>query len=216
MKLIPGPPPEGFRASIARTYDGVAAARQERGEDPWRWPIAERFLETMRAEGRRRLLEIGAGVGYTSRWFADRGVDVLATDLSPRQVTLCRAKGLDARVADMYDLGLALGSFDGVWAMNCIHHVADADLPAVLEGMARVVSPGGLVYLGVWGGIDEEGIPEEDFYQPPRFFSFRSDARLRAFFEHAFIVEWFEVFQPDDEPDEEELHMQSCLLRTPW
>ena len=215
MKLIPGPPPEGFRSAIASTYDGVAAAREERGEEPWRWPIAERFLATMQVEGLSRLLEIGAGVGDTSRWFADRGLEVMATDLSPQQVEFCRAKGLEARVADMYDLGFPPGSFDAAWAMNCIHHVADADLPAVLEGVARVVSPGGLVYIGVWGGLDRQGVPEEDFYLPTRFFAFRSDAALRSAMERSFVVEWFEVFQPNDEPDEDGLHMQSTLLRVP-
>lgn len=214
MKLIPGPPPEGFRASIATTYDGVAAARDARGEDDWRWPLAERFLGMLRDEGRTSLLEIGAGVGHTSRWFADQGLDVTATDLSPEQVALCRAKGLNAHVRDMYDLGFSTGSFNAAWAMNCIHHIPTADLPRVLRGIAEVVAPGALVYLGVWGGRDEEGMPEEDFYLPPRFFSFRSDASLVALVEPIFDIESFETFRPEEHSGDE-LHMQSLFLRVP-
>ena len=51
MKLIPGPPPEAFRESIAATYSNVAHQREEMGEAEWRWPIAERVLEILRAEG---------------------------------------------------------------------------------------------------------------------------------------------------------------------
>jgi len=212
VKLIPGPAPQDFRASIARTYDGVAALRDERGEEEWRWPIADRFLTIMRREGRRRLLEIGAGVGYTSRWFADRGLEVVATDLSSEQVERCRAKGLDARVADMYDLGFPPGSFDAAWAMNCIHHVPNSGVAAVFSGIADVVTEGAPVYVGVWGGVDDEGMAEEDFYLPPRFFSFRSDRALTALIESSFVIEAFEAFRPDGEDDG--LHMQSFFLRT--
>ncbi|NQV06071.1 class I SAM-dependent methyltransferase, partial [bacterium] len=142
---------------MAETYDGVAAVREERGEDAWRWPIAERFLEKMRADGKTRVFEIGAGVGYTSRWFADHGLYVVATDLSPAQVELCRAKGLDAHVRDMYELGFPADSFDAAWAMNCVHHIPNADFPRVLQGIADVLVPGGLFYVGVWGGVDDEG-----------------------------------------------------------
>jgi len=215
MDLVPGPPPPGFRVAMARTYDGVAAEREARGEEPWRWPIARRFLDLLRREGRTRLVELGAGVGYTSRWFADRGIDVLATDLSPAQVELCRRKGLDARVADLHDLDLEPGSFDAAWTMNAIHHVAAADLPGVLCGIADVLVPGGPLYLGVWGGVDREGVPGEDFYLPPRFFSFRTDEALRAAVADVFTIEWFEAFDPGPEPDPDGLHMQSMVLRAP-
>ena len=211
MDIVPSPPPSDFRASIARTYDNVAHDREEMGEAGWRWPIAERFLARMRSEQLISLVEVGAGVGFTSRWFADQGIEVVATDLSPAQVALCRAKGLEAHTRDMYDLGFPAGRFDSLWAMNCVHHVPTADLPAVLKGFARVVRPGGLAYIGVWGGVDREGMPADDFYLPPRFFSFRSDETLRAMLEAAFDVETFETFTPKQ--DDDGLHMQSCVAR---
>jgi len=213
MKLIPGPPPPAFRESIATTYSNVAQQREEMGEADWRWPIAERVLAVLQTEGKSALLEIGAGVGFTSRWFAERGIDVTATDLSPAQVELIRAKGLVARVADLYDLGFEPGSFDVAWAMNCIHHVPSADLHDVLFGVHDVLRQGGLLYLGVWGGRDEEGMYEDDFYQPARFLSLRSDETIRAAVEAVFTVEWFETFVPDDPPDDDDRHMQSMLLR---
>lgn len=213
MKLRPASPPEGFRSSLADSYDAVAAKRDEMGEADWRWPIAEGFLDLMRAEGKSRLLEIGAGVGYTSRWFADRGVDVVATDLSPAQVELCREKGLEAHVREMSALGFPEGSFDAAWAMNCVHHVPSTELVTVLQGVADVLQPNGLLYIGVWGGRDEEGIYDDDFYPPPRFFALRSDAALRAAAEAVFTVESFETFVPEIGKDDDGLHMQSMILR---
>ncbi len=212
MKLVPGTPAPEFRSSIALTYDNVAADRDEAGEADWRWPIAERFLQRMKDAGKTTLLEIGAGVGYTSRWFADKGVSVMATDLAPQQVELCRPRGLEAHVRDMYELGFDRQSFGALWAMNCIHHVPNRDLPRILAGFARVLEPGGLAYIGVWGGRDDEGIPEDDFYLPPRFFSFRSDQALTQMIEGAFDIASFETFEPGEGGDDG-LHMQSYFLR---
>ncbi len=211
MELIPAPRPEGFRTSLAQSYDAAAARRDEMGEADWRWPIAERFLGLMRDEGKTSLIEVGAGVGYTSLWFAERGVAVVATDLSPAQVEIARGKGLDAHVRDMYDLGFAPESFDALWAMNCIHHVPSSDLDAVLQGFSEILAPGGLVYLGVWGGRDEEGIYEDDFYPPPRFFCLRSDDTLRSAVERRFTIVDFATFLPDVDKDDDGLHMQSVI-----
>lgn len=212
MKLRPAPAPDGFRASLVASYDAAAEGREAMGEPDWRWPIAERFLGKMRQDGTTRLLEIGAGVGYTSRWFADRGVDVVATDLSPAQVELSRAKGLDAHVRDMFDLRFPAASFDAVWAMNCIHHIPTPELHEVLCGIAEVLVPAGLFYLGVWGGKDEEGVFDDDFYPPPRFFAMRSDASLRAATEQIFTIESFDTFTPNVDPADDR-HMQSLILR---
>lgn len=153
---------------------------------------------------------MGAGVGYSARWFADQGLEVLATDLSPANVALCAAKGVDAQVADMMDLAFEPGSFDGVWAASCLMHVPDADLPETLSGIARVLTDGGLFWAGTWGGDDREGIWEEDWYRPRRFYSHRSDRRILDFYESAFEVVSFEVIDP--EPDFE-WHYQMALLR---
>lgn len=213
MELRPARPPETFRDSLARSYDAAAASRDDMGEAEWRWPIAASFLARLQASDRTRLLEVGAGVGYTSVWFSERGVDVVATDLSPAQVERCRAKGIDAHVRDMYDLGFPAHSFDALWAMNCIHHVPASDIASVLEGFAGVLVPGGLLYLGVWGGRDEEGIYDDDFYPPPRFFSLRSDAALRSAVEQHFAIVEFDTFVPDIDKHDDGLHMQSIVAQ---
>jgi SAM-dependent methyltransferase len=99
--------------------------------------------------------------------------------------------------------------------MNCIHHVPNRDLPRVLEGIRDVLVPGGLCYLGVWGGRDLEGADPDDEYPPPRFFSFRSDSTLLRAVAAVFEVERFTTFVPEDDPDPDGLHMQSFVVRRP-
>ncbi|GAB4054203.1 class I SAM-dependent methyltransferase [Catellatospora paridis] len=180
-------------AELRQAYDGGAAERDTHEKEPWR--VAERaaFEARLRAEGRRSLLEIGAGTGQDSRFFMDAGYEVVAVDLSPEMVARCRAKGVDARVAHFLDLGLPEESTDAVYALNCLLHVPDADLPAVLDNIRRVLRPGGLFYLGVWGGRHHEGDIDTDRHEPRRFFAWRTDEALLAYARGSFEVEDFHV-----------------------
>jgi SAM-dependent methyltransferase len=196
------------RPHLARSYDAHAAEREEAGEPDWRDDIRSDFAARLPSGG--RVLEVGAGVGYTSKWFFDQGFDATATDLSPVNVELCRTKGLRAEVRDMAHLGFDDRSFDGVWAASCLMHIPDADLPSVLGEIRRVLTPAGYFWAGTWGGTDSEGIWQDDRYEPKRFYSIRSDDRMRAFYETHFEVLAFELLDP--RPDLE-WHYQSALLR---
>jgi len=196
------------RRDLARAYDAFASERDKAGEPDWRADIRDGFAARLPRGG--RLLEIGAGVGYSSKWFLDQGFDVTATDLSTVNVEICRAKGLRAEVRDMADLGFVDQLFDGVWAASCLMHIPDSELPSVLEEISRVLTLPGHLWAGTWGGTDREGIWENDRYEPKRFYSIRSDERMRAFYEPQFEVLAFDAFDP--RPDLE-WHYQSALLR---
>jgi SAM-dependent methyltransferase len=79
-------------------------------------------------------------------------------------------------------------SFDAVYALNCLLHVPNADLPTVLRAIRTVLRPGGLFFLGVYGGEPAEGIAEDDQYDPPRFFSWRSGAQIQGFARQSFDI----------------------------
>lgn len=190
-------------------YDG-GAERRDRSEKA-EWKVSERsvFLERLQAEGRARLLEVGAGTGQDSLFFQEAGLEVVAVDLSPEMVERCRAKGIDARVADFLHLGLPPASFDAVYAVNCLLHVPSPDLPEVLVAICDVLAPGGLLYLGTYGGETFEGISPDDWHDPPRFFCFRTDDQMRAFVEDVFEVVDFHVVGSD------QVRFQSFTLRRP-
>ncbi|MEU8663730.1 class I SAM-dependent methyltransferase, partial [Actinoplanes philippinensis] len=127
--------------------------------------------------------EVGAGTGQDSLFFQEQGLTVVAADLSPVMVEHCRAKGLDAHVMDFLHLDFPAGSFDAVFAMNCLLHVPNRDLPTVLAAIRSVLRPGGLLFVGVYGGNEEswEGTVDTDEHVPPRFFSWRGDEQLIGF-----------------------------------
>lgn len=178
---------EHMRAS----YDAGAAALRD-GQEPESWKVEERaaFLGRLRDAGLARLLEVGAGAGHDSSFFRANGVDVVASDLSAQMVAKCREKGLEAHVAGFLELGTVFpaASFDAVYALNCLLHVPNADLPSVLEAIRGIVRPGGLFFLGVYGGAGTEGISEQDNYVPQRFFSWRTDEQIQEFAAASFEI----------------------------
>ncbi|GAA2842262.1 class I SAM-dependent methyltransferase [Nonomuraea rubra] len=195
--------------SLRAAYDGGAERREGSGKSPWKVAEREAFLGRLREHGCGRLLEVGAGTGQDSLCFQENGLEVVAVDLSPAMVAHCRKKGLDARVMDFLGLDFAPGSFDAVYAFNCLLHVPNSDFPAVLDTIRTLMRPGGLFYVGVYGGgsLRDEGVFEEDDHDPPRFFSFRDDEQLQEFARTSFEVVDFHTVGAD------ESRFQSMTLR---
>jgi SAM-dependent methyltransferase len=183
-----------IRAELRASYD-AAGARYRDALDKPDWKLAERadFLRRLQQEKCRTLLEIGAGTGQDSLYFAAGGLEVTATDLSPDMVAACRAKGLRAVVMDIGAPAFPAGSFDAVHAMNCLLHVPNAELPRALAVIQRLLRPGGLFFLGVYGGASEEGPLPGDNHVPPRFFSRRTDAQIQDFARGFFEIVDFHV-----------------------
>lgn len=108
----------------------------------------------------RTVLELGCGTGEDAIWLARRGVDVLASDASPRMIHIARAKAESAGCADRIEFRCApmqqlLGqlenrAFDAVFsdfgAINCVR-----DLSSLAAELAAVVRPGGRLLWVVMG-----------------------------------------------------------------
>ncbi len=181
-------------AQLRSAYATSAKQRDQGTKTQWKLDERRAFLNRLAVEGKRRLLEIGAGTGHDGAYFVENGLEVVATDLTPEMVDLCREKGLEAHVMDVLQLDFADASFDAVWTINCLLHVPNADLPSALIEIDRVLRPEGLFFFGVYGGdVVGEGINEDDWHDPPRFFSFRSDDELQTFVRTSFEIVDFHV-----------------------
>src|SRR6266702_4798544 len=158
--------------SLRQSYNQEQAEQRDRREpETWKQTLRQQFLSLLQQGHKITLLEIGAGTGQDSLFFHNNGLSVVCTDLSADMVQRCRAKGLVAYVMDFLSLDFPAHSFDAVYALNCLHHVPTADLPPVLHTLWRLLRPGGLFSLCVYGGMEWEGMREQDWHQPPRFFA---------------------------------------------
>lgn len=195
--------------TLRQAYDAKVDERSSGHDAEWKEAEREAFLARLRAAGASTLLEIGAGTGIHGRWFADRGLDVVCTDLSPAMVEHCRSIGLEAHVQDFLSLDLGR-TFDAVFAMNCLLHVPHAEIDAVLRSIASCVRPGGLLFWGQYGGEDREGPLPDDHYEPKRFFSSFTDEQVLAVATAVFDLVDFHQVGFDDWTNG---HFQALTLR---
>jgi ubiquinone/menaquinone biosynthesis C-methylase UbiE len=113
--------------------------------------LENRFIRSRMGNLRgKRLLDIGAGLGESSVYFALQGAQVTMTDISPGMVQtgskLARRYGVEVEgiVSEAEDLGVAAEAFDFVYIANTIHHVRGRD--ALFQQIHRALKPGGFFF----------------------------------------------------------------------
>ncbi|MBU5483793.1 GNAT family N-acetyltransferase [Clostridium sp. MSJ-11] len=197
-----------IKENLKESYDNYAYEREKSEIQQWKIAPRQNFLELLNKENKKTLLEIGAGTGKDSIFFKNNGLEVVAVDLSSEMVNICKDKGLEAYELDFYNIGKLNKKFHSVWAMNCLLHVPKENLPKVLNEIEKILEPGGIFFMGVYGGEDSEGVWEEDVYNPPRFFSFYTDERIKEVVSKHFSIVSFERVETG-----EKFHFQSIILR---
>ncbi len=139
-------------ATAAAAYDAIAP-EYDAAVAPSTW-VRERLWERLDALFPRgsRVLDVTAGTGLDVLHLAARGVAVTACDLSPGMLArlAARAPEVPVRVADLQrleelDLG---GPFDGLISTFAGLNAA-ADLSGFARAAARLVRPGGTLFLHV-------------------------------------------------------------------
>ena len=98
----------------------------------------------------QRVAEIGCGPGRATLYLTGLGHQVWAVDLSLGSLALARRRAPAAHYANATNLALpfADASFDVVISDGVIHHTPDARRS--FEENARILKPGGYLYLGVY------------------------------------------------------------------
>ena len=203
---------EQLRDDLARYYDQDALGRSTRPLLDERVRRRDSFLAGLVADGARRILEVGTGPGLDALAFQRSGLDVVGVDLSAEHVRLAREAGLDAHVAAAQELPFGSSSFDALWCASVLMHMPDSDLGEALAEFARVLRPGSLAALGMWGGDGTQGTNPDDVIEPPRFFAWRTDTEMRAAIGAFATIEVFDTWSvPSNRgPD---FHYQWCIAR---
>lgn len=96
----------------------------------------------------RRVLDIGAGLGESSVYFALQGANVTAADISPlmienvRQLAARYGVPVEGIVASAESLSVPENYFDFVYVANAIHHIPNRDL--LFRQVHLALKPGGV------------------------------------------------------------------------
>lgn len=203
-----------FKAQLKAAYDQDAQRRidNEMKRDEWKLKARKDFLELLKSENKKTVLELGAGVGTDSKFFQDNSLDVLAIDLSKEMVKQCVKKGLRAKILDLYNISELAKKFDGIFSMNVLLHVPRKNLEDILENIYNSLNPSGVFFFGVYGGYDEEKVfTDKTKMGLPRLFSFLSDDSICQV-----ALKWFEIIKfeaVEIGSNKPNFHFQSLFLR---
>lgn len=135
------------------------------------------IVETLALEG-KRVIDVGCGDGHLARHMSTFGARVLGVECSPRQLKKAHAAPLAPGIEIVEGVGQALpapsGEADHVVFFNSLHHIPAAFMAKALEEAARVLKPGGTVYVS-------EPVAEGLFFQTCRPVDDETEVRALAY-----------------------------------
>ena len=109
-----------------------------------------RAMQSMYVEkfaGARNVLDIGCGRGEFLEAARDAGIGARGIDLNEESIALCRGKGLEAEMADLFTFlpAIADSSLGGVYSAQVIEHIAPERLPDMIRLLAAKTATGAVV-----------------------------------------------------------------------
>lgn len=158
-----------------------------------------------------KVLDLGAGQGQDSRFFAEHGYDVTSTDLEQTALDLSKAK-LTGKLADKVtlqqvdlreELPFENDTFDVVYAHLSLHYFDSETTRRIVDQVRRVLKPGGVFAFFVNATTDPEygtGTElEPDYFQidgmAKRYFSTKTARKLTKYFEVTLLDDQGETYK---------------------
>jgi SAM-dependent methyltransferase len=188
-----------YKRDLVAAYDADVERRNAMIPATWRTEIVDEFASDLATNGAKAVLELGCGTGQLAQYLGTLDLDVTAIDLSPGNVKAAMDPGVTAEVADFASLPLPDNTFDAALAVNSLLHVPPDELHEVLIEIARVLRRGATFMIIVWGGATREGTVEDEWLDPPRYFSSYTDDDLLALETPGFDHLAFEVLPSVEE-----------------
>jgi ubiquinone/menaquinone biosynthesis C-methylase UbiE len=99
-------------------------------------------------------MDVGCGAGRDTQWLGELGYDAVAIDLSSGMLTEGRRRVPNGRFvqATVTRLPIDSASMDGAWICSSLVHLNHDEVSVALGEIARVLRPGGAIYVGVEEG----------------------------------------------------------------
>ncbi len=161
-------------SETTRTYDHIAANYAARWQE--RGVLAAqiaRFMALIPAGG--LVCDIGCGPGFDTAVLRQHGFRAIGLDRSRGMMQAGRevhGPTLPFVQMDMRALPLAKTAVYGLWASASLLHLLRQDMLPALCGFARVLKPGGVLYLSLKAGAEADWQPNPYQNEGLRFFTY--------------------------------------------
>ena len=116
--------------------------------------LYRQFLENMPSTG--KILDAGCGSGRDTKFFLEKGFNVIAFDNSPNMV--CHAAeltGQEVLLMSFEDIEFK-DNFDGIWACASVLHVPENNISGVLSKFTDALKDDGILYTSFKYGEKEQ------------------------------------------------------------
>jgi len=134
-------------SALAATYESWYETPDGQAHDKAQKAAVLKLLPSVRPGD--RLLDVGCGTGHWSRFFAEKGYEVLGLDISPAMVERARSgriPGCHFEIGNACQLPAGNPVYRVVVAVTTLEFVSDP--AAAVAGMVRCTVPGGTVLIG--------------------------------------------------------------------
>ncbi|MGA9042085.1 MAG: methyltransferase domain-containing protein [Terriglobales bacterium] len=152
---------EEYQKLLQREFDGhVKAVHEPKNTQEWKADryaehahfvpaLGQAVLDLLNPRPEERILDLGCGDGVLSEKIKAAGATVVGVDASEDMIAAAKARGIDARVMDGFNLAFD-AEFDAAFS-NAALHWMKRDPSAVVSGVRRALKPGGR-FAGEMGG----------------------------------------------------------------
>ena len=156
------------------TYDQIATAYAERWQDRDVLNVhMDRFVALL--PGGSLVCDVGCGSGFDTAVLHGKGLKTIGLDRSWGMMQAGRTE-YDINhpfvQVDMRELPLGETAVSGLWVCASLLHLPREDVAQTLQNFARVLKPGGILYLSVKMGDDAKWMPNPYKDDLPRFFTY--------------------------------------------
>lgn len=140
-----------------RLYESYASTRAGRSDGVAVGLIYRRDIRPHLPPG-ARVLDIGCGQGELVRLLRADGMDAYGVDLSPEQVRMAHAAGIDqVTLADFHPYLRAHGGWDAVVATDLLEHLSKEDVLRAFDAVHGALWPGGVFVARVPNAVSPMG-----------------------------------------------------------
>jgi SAM-dependent methyltransferase len=179
----------------SRFYEQEMAERAVRPLGREREARVADFVADCSRRGLTSVVEVGCGAGRDGALLSAGGLTYRGLDTSAASVRICTDIGLDAVQGTALALPFDDDAFDAGWSMSTLMHLPGDGMSEALAELRRVVRPGGIVDVGVWGAERTRQIVD----QHGRLFYGRSDDDLMVLLHAVGDVVSFDTWDRHDD-----------------